>query len=119
MIYPYICPNCSHETEVIKSYRDIENDENCPKCDKIMDRTISRFQAVDGTAASDWNAKEYNPAFGKAVTPQEANREAKARGWTATGTEPAEKIQKHFKAQRDKKEKDRWDSLNTNLGEIK
>lgn len=119
MIYPYECPNCGNSFEVIKSFRNIDDIEKCSQCDTISNRTISRYQAVDSTAAADWNAKEYNPAFGKAVTPQEAKKEAKARGWTETGTEPAEKIQKHFKAQRDKKEKDRWDSLNMNLGDIK
>lgn len=119
MIYPYVCNGCSLEFEVIKSYRDIDNVEHCPDCGTIGNRTISKHQAVDSTAASDWNAKTYNPAFGKALTPQQAKREAKARNWTEVGTEPPEKIQKHFEAERKAKYKASWDKLNLNLGEIK
>ena len=119
MIYPYLCPHCSTEFEVIKSVRDIDNIEKCPSCDTISGRTISRFQAVDSTAAADWNNKTYNPAFGKALTPQQAKKEAKARNWTEVGDEPVEKIQKHYAAERKAKYDSSWDKLNLNLGEVK
>jgi len=119
MIYPYICPKCDNNFEVIKSVKDIDQPENCPSCDTISNRTISRFQAVDSTAAADWNNKTYNPAFGKALTPQQAKKEARARNWAEVGTEPPEKIHKHFAKQREEKEKAKWDSFNLNLGEVK
>lgn len=119
MIYPYLCKHCGYETEVIKSYKQIDDIENCADCGKIMVRTISQFQAVDSTAAADWNNKTYNPAFGEALTPQQAKKEAKRRNWTEVGTEPADKIQKHFEAERKAKHKASWDDLNLNLGEIK
>lgn len=119
MIYPYLCPACSNEFEVIKSYKDIDSVEHCPSCDTISNRTISKHQAVDSTAASDWNNKSYNPAFGEALTPLQAKKEAKRRNWTEVGTEPAEKIHQHFEKEREAKYKASWDSLNLNLGEIK
>lgn len=119
MIYPYECPNCGNEFEVIKSYREIDAVERCPDCDTISNRTIAKMQAVDSTAAADWNARSYNPAFGKAVTPMEAKKIAKKNNWTEVGTEPVDKIEKHFREERQRKEKSRWDKLNLNLGEIK
>jgi predicted nucleic acid-binding Zn-ribbon protein len=119
LIYPYICTSCSFEFEVIKHHKDIDIIEYCPSCGIIGNRTISKHQRIDSTAASDWNKKEYNPAFGKALTPKEARREAKARQWTEVGDEPAHKIQKHFEKQREDRDKKRWDELNLNLGEIK
>ena len=119
MIYPYSCPSCEHKFEVIKSVRHIDDLEHCPKCDTISNRTIARQQCVDSAAASDWNRKEYNNAFGEAMTPKQAQKEAKRRGWVEAGTEPAEKIHKHFEKERKDKYKRSWDDLNLNLGEIK
>jgi putative FmdB family regulatory protein len=103
MIYPYKCPLCKSEFEVIKSVKDIDNLEECPSCDTISNREISRFQAIDKTAAADWNNKEWNPALGKAVTPIEAKKEAKRKGLIEMGNECPDKAEKHFADQRAKK----------------
>ena len=118
MIYPYTCPNCDNHAEVIKSVTDIDNDENCAHCDTIMVRQISQFQAIDKTAAADWNNSTYNPAFGKHVTPQQAKREAKKKGWTEVGTEPPEKIEKHFADQRAATKKAEMAKINLDIGEV-
>ena len=118
MNYPYECTNCLHSFDVIKSYREIDRVEQCSKCDSIAERRISLHQAIDKSSASDWNSKVYNPAFGKAVTPQEAKKEAKRKGWEEVGSEPAEKVQEHFNAQREEKQQARWDECNMNLGEV-
>lgn len=119
MIYPYNCSICENQTEIIKSVHDIDVEEKCDVCGNIMDRQISQFQAIDKTAAADWNASAYNPAFGKHVTPQQAKREAKKKGWTEIGTEPPEKIEKHFADQRAAKKKADMAKINLDIGEVR
>lgn len=105
---------------MIKSYRDIDTPESCPNCAILAIRTIAKSQGLDKTSAGDWNAKAYNPAFGKALSPSEARKEAKKRGWEEVGTESISKIQKAADATREKNLKDRWDKVNlTDLGEVK
>lgn len=119
MIYPYYCASCQQEFEVIKSVQEIDNEENCPLCDNISVRRIARRQSIDKTAAGDWNNASYNPAFGRHLTPMQARNEAKRRGWTEVGTEPKEKIEKHFAQERQRKQKKSWDEFNLDVGEVR
>jgi putative FmdB family regulatory protein len=119
VIYPYDCPECGKEFEVIKSFRDYDRVENCPDCDTISIRTIAKSQGIDKTAAADWNASSYNPAFGEHLTPKQAKKKAKKRGWAEVGTESPEKIEKHFADQRAAKRKADLDKINLDVGEVR
>ena len=106
---------------MVKSLKDYDRPETCVCNSTDTTRVIPRTQAFSKIAASDWNSRQYNPAFGKAVSNLEAKRLAKEKGWVEVGNEPVEKIHSHYdKAREEKKERgyqDIVDSL-TNLGEI-
>lgn len=121
MIYPYRCTKCKHEFDVIKSHKDIDRQETCDKCGETdAIRTIAKEQAFSKLAAGDWNTPHYNPALGKHFPSNSAARkEAKARGMEEIGNEPVEKIHKKYDNERKAKDKARWDSINTNLGELR
>jgi len=107
--YPYECHNCSHSYEVVKSVAEINTEEKCPKCNHVTKRTIAKQQSIDKNAASDWNRKEFNPGLGGAFTPREARKEAKRRGLIEVGNEKPEKIEKHYKQQREQDVQRRYD----------
>ena len=118
MIYPYRCDACDHEFEVIKSYKDIENPEACEKCEKCATRYIALSQSFSGEA--DWDTAHYSQALGKVVRNNaDARKQAKAAGMEEMGTEPVDKIHKHYDKMRADKAQASYDSINTNLGEIK
>lgn len=120
MEYPYVCKNCEFEFLVVKSVADIDNIEPCQKCTSDLTvRTIARQQSFSKIAAGDWNRKEFNPAFGKAVTPIEAGKEAKRRGWVEVGNEDPNKIEKSFAKDRAKKAEYKSIPELTGLGEIR
>lgn len=88
---------------------DIDQTEKCADCGFVASRFIARTHFY---GASDWDKAEYNPAFGQVVRNSIHRRElAKRKGMEEIGTEPVENIHKHFDAQREKKRKDRWDSV--------
>ena len=102
MIYPYNCSRCGNEFEIIKSVKQIDDDERCPNCDTIADRFISQHQSFSG--ASDWDTGHYNPAIGKYVkSNSEARKIARSMGMEEVGTEPVEKIHKKFDTDREDK----------------
>jgi hypothetical protein len=104
---------------VIKSHREIDNSEHCPECATISTRTIAKHQSVDKTSASDWNAKTWQPATGKHMTPSELKKHAKAKGWDEVGTESVEKIHKNADLAKEQQSKDSWEkTLSTDLGTI-
>jgi len=101
VIYPYECNSCKHEFEVTKTVKNIDLEEKCSKCDSIATRYIAYTQSFSGE--KDWNQLEWNPAFGKALTPRQAAKEAKRQGLIELGTEPIENIHKHHDAELKKK----------------
>lgn len=115
--YPYVCNDCGHEFEVVKSVKAIDDPEHCQVCNALSDRVIAKTGGFIG--ASDWDTAHYNPAFGKVMKSNaEARREAKRMGLEEVGNEPVDNIHKKFDGDREKKINDRWNSLN-NHGEIK
>jgi ssDNA-binding Zn-finger/Zn-ribbon topoisomerase 1 len=117
MIYPYKC-NSGHTWEVIKSVKQIDNEEKCPDCGTIGERYISQSQSFSG--ADDWDTAHYSHALGKVVrNNKEERRLASAKGLIEVGNEKPEKIHKHFKKQRDDKQKASWDAVNMNHGNIR
>lgn len=92
MIYPYECPQCTHQFEVIKCVADMELPEKCPKCDTISTRYIALTHFY---GASDWDKSEYNPGMGIVTrNSKHRAREAKARGLVELGNEDLGKLQK-------------------------
>lgn len=115
VIYPYHCPACKHEFEVIKSVRQINDEESCELCGQISVRIIAKSQAFYG--ANDWDTAHYNQALGMRVkSNKEAQRIARERGMIEVGTENIEKIHKKFDTEREKKIETRYDDiLNTTI----
>lgn len=111
MRYPYLCPNCQNEFDVIKSVREIENEEKCEKCQTIAQRTIASF---DFYGAGDWDKAQYNPAFGCVVKSKAHQREilrkfaGEGKHFEEVGNEPVDKIHSHFEKERSEKRKRSW-----------
>ena len=108
--YPYRCSKCENKFDVIKSISAIDTAESCTNCYSIADRCIG---LVNFNGAADWSGS-YNPAFGCYVRSKVHQREIlaelkdKGREMVEVGTEPVEKIHKHYDNQRDKIRADRW-----------
>jgi len=107
--YPYACIDCGHRFEVVKQVAAMNDPESCPKCQTT--RTERRIGRVNFSGEKDWNQLDYNPAFGKPLTPVQASKEAKRRGMIELGNESPDKIHKHFEAQREQKVKDTYAKL--------
>lgn len=119
MIYGYECPKCKHDFEVIKSYRDIDNEETCEKCGTVSVRYISSKGSFTGTGPG-WNEAHFSPVCGKVVkNNQEVREYAKRHGLVEIGNECVEKTGNTFERDREKKQKDFWDSINLDHGEVK
>ena len=88
-VYPYRCTSCSHEHDVAKSVRQIDDPEYCPKCQANSRRYLV---AVNFNGASDWDKAEFNPGLG-CVVKNSKHREqiAKQRGLIEVGNEDFEK----------------------------
>lgn len=91
--YLYVCQGCKHHFDVHKPLSEIDRHEQCPICNTSGVRRIARVN-IDKASAGDWNRMERNHAFGKAMTPKQAEKEAKRRGWIELGNEPLDKIHK-------------------------
>lgn len=111
MIYPYRCQACKYEFDVVKSVKEIDNEERCEKCDSLADRYISRTYFY---GASDWNTAEFNPGLG-CVTfgSKDRAKKAKERGLEEVGNDysSGEAAITHFDNMREKKRQDGWDKL--------
>lgn len=115
MRYPYMCPSCEFDFEIINSYSsEFDPDrspERCPKCDEIAHRYIARSEFF---GANDWNNQEYNPALGKLVRSNAhkkqilADFKARGRELEEIGNEPVEKIHSHFDKAREEKRMQRY-----------
>ena len=108
MRYPYECPNCQHDFEVIKSVREIDSPEHCPKCEQIATRYIAQSQYFYG--ASDWDTAHYNPCLGKSFkSHKDATKYARKMGFDEIGNENVEKIHKKYDADRERSQQAKWD----------
>lgn len=102
MVYEYHCPKGCNPFDVVKSYREMENEEACPKCGEISVRQFipSRIHLV-GTKVTH---PEYNPGLGCVVHDKQHKRELmRARGLEEVGSEPVESIHKHYDKAREEK----------------
>lgn len=88
--YPYACSQCDYTFDVIKSVRQIEDPETCPKCRAASKRYLV---AVNFNGASDWDKAEYNPGLGQVVkSRRDAEKIAAQRGLIPVGNENVDKI---------------------------
>jgi putative FmdB family regulatory protein len=117
LIYPYRCPSCSKEFEVVKSVKDINVIEYCPQCADAGDRYIAQTHFY---GASDWDRQEYNHGLG-CVTKNSKHRDqiAKERGLIEIGNEDCEKTMasqdKKLEQNIEEKTKDSYDALEYGL----
>ena len=110
-VYPYQCDDCNTEFEVAKRVSQIDELEHCPQCDgEITQRLIAKQQSFSG--ADQWDCMAYDHAFGQVVKNNAHRRRlAKERGLEEVGTEPPEKIHKHYESQLEKQLSDSWDKV--------
>lgn len=110
MIYPYHCKPCDHSFDVIKSVKEYQTEELCPKCQVKAEKQIGMFSFY---GAGDWKPS-FNPAFGCIVKNKAHQREILSRykdqgkEFEEVGSEPVEKIHKYFDAKREEKREERW-----------
>jgi len=110
MIYPYRC-ECGEEFEVIKFTKEIDRVENCPKCGHNCDSSHRYISRTHFYGADDWNSAEYNPAFGKHLTPKQAKAEAKSRGMIEVGNEDFNKYHKHLDDANQRRRDSKWSKV--------
>ena len=107
MRYPYRC-TCGHEFEVIKFAKEIDRVESCPKCGHNCDSSNRYISRTHFYGADDWNAAEFNPAFGEHLTPKQAKAKAKQMGLEEMGNENINKFHKHIDKNNQKRRDNRW-----------
>lgn len=110
--YVYVCSKCGHEFDVIKSYKDIDVNEFCPKCDEPAERQfVPKRVFFSGTAVTH---AEYNPGLGTVVK-NKAHKEdiLKRRGLVEVGNDygSGDKMVEKFDKDRAEKLSKRWDEV--------
>jgi putative FmdB family regulatory protein len=119
VIYPYKCTECGHKFEVIKSVKDIDTPERCPKCCTKSERYIARTHFY---GAGDWDKAAYNPAFGKIIRSKAHLREelsiaaSEGREMVEIGNEPVDNIHKDMDRKREERAAERWREADRELG---
>jgi putative FmdB family regulatory protein len=110
--YEYECAECGRRFDVIKSVKDMERNENCPKCGEFGIRKCIPskvyFNQTEVTHA------EYNPGLG-AVVKNKRHKDylMKSKGIVEVGNDfgNGEKMQKEFDTAREEKLKKSWDDV--------
>jgi putative FmdB family regulatory protein len=110
MTYEYRCVKCEYCFDVIKSVKDMDINEYCPRCESPSERQFKPSRLyLNGTSVE--NA-EYNPGLG-AVTKNRKHRKelAKRKGLVEVGNDykSGDKMQKEFDTKREAKLKKRYE----------
>lgn len=112
MTYQYNCEKCQSTFDVIKSVKDIDVNEFCPKCENPATRQFVPSK-VHFTGTRVQHA-EYNPGLG-AVTKNKEHRSelAKRKGLVEVGNDfkSGESMQTHFDTAREEKLKKRYEDI--------
>lgn len=88
-MYSYSCQDCGLSQDVIKSVREIDRSEPCPKCREPMNRAFAPARIfLNKTAVQE---KVWQPALGRPATRRELESEARDKGWEPLGNEDATK----------------------------
>lgn len=102
MIYVYKCPSCSNQFEIVKSYKEIDKEETCPKCSSVSNRII--VPGVSFYGEKDWDNQQWCSALGCYVKSNKHRRQiAKERGLVEVGNESLEKVEKAYAKEREEK----------------
>lgn len=107
--YDYQCQDCDAQYTTIKSIKEYDGLDTCPKCAKIGIRIISSGIHVIGAAVQ--NA-EFNVGLGK-VTKNKYHRDelAKRMNVVEIGNEKPDSVHKHFDSAREDARKKRYDDV--------
>lgn len=112
MTYEYKCESCKRYFDVIKSVKDMERNENCPKCGEFGIRQfipeVIHFNKTKVTHA------EYNPGLGCVVKNEAHKRDImKRKGVVEIGNDygSGEKMQALSEKARQEKFKKRYDDV--------
>lgn len=101
-IYDYFCDKCESEYEVIKSIKDYDGKDPCPKCGVVGSRLFDRctFHHIGAKVKDAYKC----PALGKVIkSDKHRNELAKQLGVIEIGNEKPETIHKTFDKQREDK----------------
>lgn len=112
MTYEYLCVKCDNRFDVIKSVRDMDVNEFCPRCEAPGERQFTP-RSVHFTGTKVQNA-EYNPGLGQVVKNEAHRREvAKRKGLVEVGNDfkSGEKMQTQFDTARTEKLNKRYEDV--------
>ena len=107
--YDYSCQRCYESYIIIKSIKEYDGKDACPKCGEIGTRIISSKIHFVGAKVED---AEMNVGLGK-VTKGKRHREelAKRMNVVEIGNESTDSIHKHFDSAREDARKKRYDDI--------
>lgn len=108
-IYDYFC-SCGHEFTVLKSIKDHQRTEPCPKCDNAAQQDLSRCrpQFIGASVEDAYKC----PALGKVIKNKYDRQEsAKRAGAVEVGNDftTGDKMHSHFDKVREDKRKASWE----------
>lgn len=110
MTYEYECSRCGKRFDVIKSYKDMEVNETCPKCGEYAIRQFVPSK-LHITGAKVTHA-EYNPGLGCVVKNKRHKEDImKRKGVVEVGNDfkSGETMNQHFDTARAEKMRKRWE----------
>lgn len=104
--YPWSCEKCDIEFDTVEKMSEYSGKADCPGCSNPATRIWTTPQILGASVES----PDYNPGLG-CVVKNKRHREqiAKSRGLEEVGSEPTDKIHKHFDSQRAEKSRKRWE----------
>ena len=104
MIYAYKC-ECGLEKDVVKPASEYNSQENCDRCDRVMNKVLTTF-LFHGSKPQH---AEFNPAFGKVIkNKRHREYEAQKNGMVEIGNEKTETMCNYFDKQRKDKRNANW-----------
>lgn len=110
MVYPYRCNKCSHNFDVVKSYKLLDQPENCDACgDSDTTRLFSPRITILGAKVED---AEYNPGLGTVTrNTKHRNEIAKRMGLIEVGNESTDTLYKESTLAAEQRREREWDAL--------
>lgn len=112
MIYQYACTKCRKKFDVVKSHKDIDTNEVCPRDGHPAIREFVPTKVyINGAKVTH---AEFNPGLGAIVKNEHHKRELmKRKGVVEVGNDfgSGEKMQKEFDTARTTKREKEWEAL--------
>lgn len=108
MVYPYECPKCDLEFDVIKHHSLSSQKEKCPECKKQATRVYGGNLFI-GTSVE---SAEYNPGLGMVIKSKyHRSEECKRQGLVEIGNEKPTSLRKEFADKRESKRRKSYDDI--------